>query len=672
MKSNTWDEIHQQPWLWRETAKRVNEMAEPAARMLRQFDVVAPGTVPDGVLIYSGLGSSHYIGRMIEDEARVRLGATVRAISSSELMLCADRHLPLDRKGILMSFSRSGESPEVVEAARRVAADFPHFGHIAVTCNAQGSLAKECQGLQVVLHEKSCDKGLAMTSSVTCMVLAGRFLSAPFQPLEVEDLAQACERLLEKNSAEAIAAKNPERVLVLGAAADEVALKILELTDGEVATLAQTFLDVRHGPISFLNSKTTVLAFLSPDPNVRLYEEDLLKQISGKGLETVVLQHPDPLLDVVFGQLVGYHLSVKRGLTPDTPSRRGIITRVVQGVTLYPKPPRKQRNPVEVELARRGGETLPLKDFAPVSMLKTRETFVKRPRFPVIDMHTHVDADDPRELVRIMDECGVERMINLSAATRDAAPIVDKFPRDRFGVLVTPDWSNDTPKEARRLKELLDRGACGLKIFKSLGLDPKLPAADDPVLDPIWNAVKGKYVSIHTGDPRAFFRPIDRFNERFEEQAAHPDWGFYGKGTPSWEELLEMRDRLFDRRRDIRWVSVHVGGAPEDLENVSRMLDRFPHVMVDIAARVAELGRQPYRAREFLIRYADRVLFGTDLPPHVETYRAHYRFLETDDEYFDYPSHASRQGRWKIYGLKLPDDVLRKIYFENAKKLLSR
>jgi fructoselysine-6-P-deglycase FrlB-like protein/predicted TIM-barrel fold metal-dependent hydrolase len=663
----TWDEIQQQPWLWRETARRVSEFAEPMTRLLRQFDVLAPGMVPDGFLVFSGLGSSHYIGRMIELRARAALGAYVMAVSSSDLILTPDAHLPRDRRGILMSFSRSGESPEVVEAARRVAKDFPRVAHVVVTCNAKGTLGRECRGLNVTLHDKACDRGLAMTSSVTSMVLAGRFLVSPFDPAafigETEKLASECDLEGLSKRAEAVAKLDPQRIVILGGAqATEAALKIMELTDGQVATLAQGFLDVRHGPLSFVNERTVVIGCVSADEPLARYERDLLASLKGKCLDLIELRHSDVLLDVVFAQLVGFHLSTKLGLDPDNPSKRGIITRVVQGVTVYPAPPRAIRNPVAEELARRGGETLALKDYQPVSMLKTPETTVNKPRFAVIDAHSHIDGEDPRALVRIMDECGVEKIVNLSAAIGDEAKrVLDTFTSDRFATMVTPDWN-----DPKALRELLQRGAVGIKIFKAR--HGKLLAADDPSLDPIWDmaAEFNKPVAIHIGDPRAFFEPFDRFNERFEEQAAHPDWRFDGR----WEEILEGRDRLFERRKDVRWISVHVGGAPEDLDNASRMLDRFPHVVVDLAARVAELGRQPYRAREFLIRYADRVLFGTDLPPHVEMYRAHYRFLETFDEYFDYPSHASRQGRWKIYGMKLPDEVLKKIYSENARRIL--
>ena len=156
---------------------------------------------------------------------------------------------------------------------------------------------------------------------------------------------------------------------------------------------------------------------------------------------------------------------------------------------------------------------------------------------------------------------------------------------------------------------------------------------------------------------------------RYEELAAHPDWSFYGAQYAK-RELLEQRNRVFARHPETTFVGAHVAECGEDLAFISETLDQNPNLYVDISARTPELGRQPYRAREFFLRHQDRILFGTDLLPEVEMYRGYFRFLETADEYFDYPTHASRQGRWKVYGLYLPDEVLRKVYRENALRLL--
>ena len=252
---------------------------------------------------------------------------------------------------------------------------------------------------------------------------------------------------------------------------------------------------------------------------------------------------------------------------------------------------------------------------------------------------------------------------------------------DRFAFIAWMDWSGvERPDFVEvtlgRLQRLIEHGAVGIKFWKDLGLtlrdtDGTLLRIDDERFAPIFEAC-GKWnlpVMFHTSDPTAFFSPIDQFNERYEELAAHPDWGFSGSPVTK-SELLEQRDRVFARHPKTTFVGAHLAESGEDLSQVAGLLDRFANVHVDISARVSELGRQPYTARKFCIEYADRILFGTDLLPDVEMYRLYYRFLETDDEYFEYPSHASRQGRWNIYGIHLPADVLHKIYRENALKLL--
>jgi len=188
-------------------------------------------------------------------------------------------------------------------------------------------------------------------------------------------------------------------------------------------------------------------------------------------------------------------------------------------------------------------------------------------------------------------------------------------------------------------------------------------------------------VAIHVADPVAFFQPIDQYNERYEELHNHPDWSFYGKDFPSNEQILEARNRVIARHANTQFIVLHVGNLAEDLENVGRNLDRFPNMFVDIAARIGELGRQPRASRKFFDKYQDRILFGTDATPHGDEfpqqvfndrlYEIYFRFLETDDEYFDYaPAKVPPQGRWRIYGINLPDQILRKVYHANAARLL--
>jgi Amidohydrolase len=206
---------------------------------------------------------------------------------------------------------------------------------------------------------------------------------------------------------------------------------------------------------------------------------------------------------------------------------------------------------------------------------------------------------------------------------------------------------------------------------------------DDPRFDPMWEVCGdlGMPVAIHVGDPLAFFLPIDRFNERYEELTAHPDWSFHDRDFPSQAELYEALERVVGRHPKTQFLGMHVASLAEDLGRVSGTLDRYDNLSVEIGARLNELGRQPRAARRFFERYQDRILFGTDAVPFgVETpqqvfgealYEIYFRFLETEDEYFDYaPAPVPPQGRWRIYGIGLPEPILRKVYHSNAERLL--
>ncbi|MBV8436806.1 MAG: amidohydrolase family protein [Silvibacterium sp.] len=329
--------------------------------------------------------------------------------------------------------------------------------------------------------------------------------------------------------------------------------------------------------------------------------------------------------------------------------------------------------------------SLPLSDFHPRSMLITPEHLPERPRFPVIDYHNHLDALDPNDVLHIMDTCGIERIVNITMQTGDAAlSMIDKFRRaepSRFSTIAWMDWSGFDRDDfikltLDRLERQVERGAVGLKFWKDLGLTVRdrsgnLLLVDDERLAPIFDKAAELRIPVmfHTADPSAFFMPIDPTNERYEELAAHPEWSFHGSQYTK-ADLLDQRDRVFARHPNTTFVSAHVAECGEDLARVASLLEIQPNVYIDISARTPELGRQPYTARNFFLRFADRILFGTDLLPDVQMYRLYFRFLETADEYFEYPSHASRQGRWNIYGLQLPDDVLETVYQKNAKALL--
>ena len=329
---------------------------------------------------------------------------------------------------------------------------------------------------------------------------------------------------------------------------------------------------------------------------------------------------------------------------------------------------------------------LRLSDFAPCSQLKAAVHAIEKPRFPVIDYHNHLDSLDPRAVLRIMDACDVERIVNITMQTGEAAlATIGRFHHaapERFASIGWMDWSGIDRSDfiqlsLDRLERLAEHGVCGIKFWKDLGLTVRdgsgeLLRIDDERLAPLFDKAAELKIAVmfHTADPDAFFTPIDRFNERYEELAAHPEWSFHGSPV-SKSALLAQRDRVIARHPRTTFVCAHMAESSENLRYVAGLLDSHPNLSVDISARAAELGRQPYTARHFFLQYADRIVFGTDLLPEIGMYRLYYRFLETADEYFEYPSHASRQGRWNIYGIYLPDEVLRKVYRENALRLLN-
>lgn len=363
-----------------------------------------------------------------------------------------------------------------------------------------------------------------------------------------------------------------------------------------------------------------------------------------------------------------------------------------------------------------GDGALLLTDFRPRTMLHARETKVPRARFPVVDFHTHLSwsapsvsgvatgedvkfVGEPEELLSVMNRKNIRTLVNLTGGVGEGLKrTIGKFQHaheGRFLVFTEPWWGNFKDPhysefQADQIVRAREAGARGLKVLKTLGLylreqvtSGPLVKVDDPRFDLMWEACASQQmpVAIHISDPEAFFLPIDRYNERYEELHNHPDWSFHDRDFPSNRDLLEARNRVFARHPETRFVALHVGNDSEDLPYVEECLDRFPNMHVDIAARIGELGRQPRAARRFFEKYQDRILFGTDATPHDTTclqqiycdelYEIYYRFLETEDEYFDYaPAPAPPQGRWKIYGIDLPEGILRKIYFENTCRLL--
>ncbi len=336
-------------------------------------------------------------------------------------------------------------------------------------------------------------------------------------------------------------------------------------------------------------------------------------------------------------------------------------------------------------------KTLLLKDFHPVSMLHAPVHKIDQAKYYVIDVHNHVndamgieDSMPPQRVIEVMDNTNVKTVVILTGMWGEKLQkvldtMVKPYP-GRFIVFTQMDWSKiDDPNFSQEMVAQLDdavgRGARGLKVLKDFGLGVKdktgkLITVDDPRMDPVWEECGrlGIPVSIHVTDPEAFFHPIDNTNERYEELTDHPDWSFYGPQFPSKVSILEARDRVIARHPGTTFVALHLANWPENLDYVSGELDKYPNMMVEFGARQAELGRQPRRARDFFIKYQDRIMFGTDNGMTEEMYRNHFRWLETGDEYFDYWGYPG-QGRWKIYGMELPDPVLEKIYHLNAERL---
>lgn len=349
-------------------------------------------------------------------------------------------------------------------------------------------------------------------------------------------------------------------------------------------------------------------------------------------------------------------------------------------------------------------KSLPLDEFRPQSMLKVEKHELKQAKFPVVDVHIHPkfrlrhSAERLDDFVKLMDAQNIAVCVSLDGGLGDDFEEHKKFLwtkyRDRFVIFANIDWRGQgkqddpstwdchRPDFARRmvaaLTEVKKQGASGLKVFKRLGLDYRNPdgslvAVDDPRWNPIWEAC-GRLdlpVLIHTADPKAFFLPIDEKNERWEELKRHPDWSFHGGDFPTYDELVQQFIKVVAQHPQTIFIGAHVASAAEDLGSVSGWLGKYPNLYVDIAARIAELGRQPYTSRRFFTKYAGRILFATDGPRVPERLGYHWRFLETYDEYFPYAENPfPPQGFWNIYGVGLPEDVLRKVYYQNAERLI--
>lgn len=338
-----------------------------------------------------------------------------------------------------------------------------------------------------------------------------------------------------------------------------------------------------------------------------------------------------------------------------------------------------------------------LSQYQPQSMLVTSQTQVKYPRYPVFESHCHLELlggdwihRPIQECIDAMDEVGVKALVDLDGAwgedlvNRHLDLFKAKAP-ERFRIFGGVDfnaWTEHGDRfgewAAERLTAQVRRGAEGLKVWKTFGLRVRdhnnhLVRVNDQRLDPVWQAAGELHipVTLHIADPVAFFQPLDHTNERWEELQAHPDWAFPSPPFPPFISLVEdMRD-VIRRHPQVTFVGAHAGCYAENLAWVGSVMDECPNFYIDISARIAELGRQPYTCRRFFLQHADRILFGTDTGGVVPAQnRIYYRFLETADEYFPYgEGPVPGQGRWNIYGLFLPDEVLEQVYHRNADKV---
>lgn len=325
-------------------------------------------------------------------------------------------------------------------------------------------------------------------------------------------------------------------------------------------------------------------------------------------------------------------------------------------------------------------------DYNPTSTLVVPENPIKKAKYPFIDIHNHqfdMPVNDLTELTAEMDSLNMAFMINLSGFRglylQQCLKNVKESAPNRFGLFVNLDWEQiDSPdfveNNLRILRNAKADGAMGLKVYKGLGLTDvdsqgNRIAVDDARLDPIWEECGrlGFPVLIHSAEPASFWKPKDKYNERWLELKQKPNRYRDPEKVPSFESILAEQHHVFEKHPTTTFINAHLGWMGNDLDRLGAHLDRYPNVLTEIGAVLAELGRQPRRAHRFMVDYQDRVLFGKDAY-NVSEYYTYFRVLETDDEYFDY--YRKRHAFWKMYGLALPDSVLKKVYYKNALRIL--
>ncbi len=403
---------------------------------------------------------------------------------------------------------------------------------------------------------------------------------------------------------------------------------------------------------------------------------------------------------------IGFVISSPASAQTDGPDLKTPITIEIKTTITLPSVKLETRDDPETrdQLDGLAGRDLSVRNFRPENELKTASHPKTKAKYSVVDVHTHFhyklrgSTQALDDFVAVMDRNRIAVCVSLdgklgSQFEEHKAFLWDKY-KDRFVIFANVDWQGDgeaddpstwachrpgfAQRTAAELAEAVQDGASGLKVFKSFGLtdrnpDGSLIQIDDPRWDPIWAACGelGIPIIIHTADPAAFFEPLDATNERWEELSRHPDWSFYGKGFPTRDELLAARNRVIARHPNTNFIGAHIANQSEDLSTVGKWLDLYPNLYIEPASRISELGRQPRTARRFLMRYADRLMFGTDGPWPQQRLRLYWRFFETRDESFPYSEKVPPpQGMWEIDGVGLPDSVLKKLYYENAARLI--
>ena len=324
--------------------------------------------------------------------------------------------------------------------------------------------------------------------------------------------------------------------------------------------------------------------------------------------------------------------------------------------------------------------------YNPTSTLVVPEHKLTKAKFPFIDVHNHqfnMPTMDLNTLIKEMDKLNMKVMVNLSGQSgnsieRSVKNIKDNFPK-RFIVFANVDFSKVGEadwgeKAAKQLEEDVKNGANGLKIYKSLGMSSKdingkrIPV-DDSRLDPVWKKA-GELkipVIIHTADPKSFWDPMDDKNERWLELATHDRRKRSDSDPAPWQQLIDEQHRMFRKHPNTTFINAHFGWYPNNLPMLDSLLTQLPNMYVEFGAVIAELGRQPKAAKKFFEKYQDRILFGKDswVPDEYATY---FRVLETEDEYFPY--HKKYHAFWAMYGMGLPDPILKKIYYKNALRII--